>query len=110
MSAKPAPGISSKLDSIRELLERNPVCVEIVAYLSRHGRAVDTVRRIAEWWINGELRSNQDALLKLLSYGVVRSYVQGTTRMYAYTKNPLLRQWLSGYMKSVNHGTANLQR
>ena len=110
MSIKPTPGIPNKLDNIRELLERDQVCVQIVAYLSRHGRAVDTARGIAEWWINQEFRSTQEALLKLLAHGVVRTYVQGATRMYAYTKNPLLRQWLSRYLKSLDHRPISLQR
>jgi hypothetical protein len=104
------PQILRKLDTIRELLERDPVCARIVVYLNRHGRAVDTARGVAEWWINQELRSTQEALLLLLNHGVVRSYVQGTTRMYAYTKNPLLRQWLSRYVKSLNHRGVSLQR
>lgn len=94
---EPPAGFSA----IRDLLEDDPVCGEIVSYLNRHTEAMDTARGIAEWWINREVRPTEDALQKLLRHGVVRSFVVGATRVYAYTKNPLLRGRLSHYLGSL---------
>lgn len=108
MGAKSTSQVLGKLGAIQNLIERDPVCGEIVAYLSRHARAVDTARGIAEWWINRELRATQEALLKLLDHGVLRSYVQGATRVYAYTNNPLIRRQLARYVKSTdNHDSSH---
>ena len=91
------------LAAIRELLWNNPVCGEIVTYLSRHIHAVDTAPGIAEWWIKRDLGSTQEALVKLLRRGVVRSFLQGLTPVYAYTKNPSLRQRLARYVRALNN-------
>ena len=89
---KPSPQ-SGKATAIRDLLARDPVCLEIVHYLVRNSEAADTARGIAEWWIKRNLASTQEALLKLQEFGVVQSYaVQDSTFVYAYTKNPILRQ------------------
>ena len=91
----------AKPDDLEALLERDSICREIVTYLSRHADAVDTARGIADWWINRETRPTEEALVKLLKRGVVRSLaVQGTTCVYAYTKNRLLRRRLARYLES----------
>jgi hypothetical protein len=85
--------------TIRELLDRNPICLEIVRYFSRHTEAADTARGIAEWWIQRDLPGTAEALAQLERCGIVRSYpVQDATSVYAYTKNPLLRQTLQHYV------------
>jgi hypothetical protein len=43
---------NGKLVAIRELLDRDQVCLDIVRYLLGNGEAADTARGIAEWWIN----------------------------------------------------------
>jgi hypothetical protein len=79
--------------ALRDLLERDAVCREIVQYLMRHNEAADTARGIAEWWINRDVPSTRQALLRLQECGVVQSYiVQGDTFVYAYTKRAVLRQ------------------
>ena len=56
----------------------------------------DTARGIAEWWINRDVPSTRQALLRLQECGVVQSYiVQGDTFVYAYTKRAVLRQSLA---------------
>jgi hypothetical protein len=88
--------------AIRDLLARDPICLEIVHYLSRNSEAADTARGIAEWWIKRNLASTQDALLKLQEFGVVQSFaVQDSTFVYAYTKNPILRQSIARQLRGI---------
>ena len=102
--AKRMAVLPRRLGAIRELLARDPVCGEIVTYLSRHTQAMDTAPGIAEWWIHREVPPTEEALLKLLQHGVVRSFVVGSARVYAYTKNPHLRQTLAECLPSPNDG------
>ena len=98
---KPSPQ-TGKATAIRDLLAREPVCLEIVQYLARNSEAADTARGIAEWWINRNLASTQDALLKLQEFGVVQSFaVQDSTFVYAYTKNPILRQSIARHLRGL---------
>ena len=93
---------SGRAAAIRDLLARDPVCLQIVHYLSRNSEAADTARGIAEWWIRRDLASTQEALLKLQEYGVVQSYViQDNMFVYVYTKNPILRQSLARYLQEL---------
>jgi len=78
------------------------VCREIVQYLMRHNEAIDTARGIAEWWINRDVLSTRQALLKLQACGVVQSYiVQGDTFVYAYTRRAVMRQSLARYLQAT---------
>jgi len=78
------------------------VCREIVQYLMRHNEAIDTARGIAEWWINRDVVSTRQALLKLQACGVVQSYiVQGDTFVYAYTRRAVMRQSLARYLQAT---------
>ena len=93
---------SGKATAIRDLLARDPVCLEIVQYLVRNTEAADTARGIAEWWIKRSLASTQDALLKLEEFGVVQAFaVQDSTFVYAYTKNPILRQSIARHLRGL---------
>ena len=98
---KPAPQIGlGRVAALRDLLARDPVCREIVRYLTRNNDAVDTVRGIAEWWIQRDVPSTSEALSKLQECGVVQSYpVQDNTFVYAYTKKAVLRQSLARYLQ-----------
>jgi hypothetical protein len=88
--------------ALRDLLERDAVCREIVQYLMRHSEAADTARGIAEWWINRDVPSTRQALSRLQEYGVVQSYmVQGDSFVYAYTKRAVLRQSLARYLRET---------
>ena len=78
------------------------MCREIVQYLMRHNEAIDTARGIAEWWINRDVLSTRQALLKLQACGVVQSYiVQGDTFVYAYTRRAVIRQSLARYLQAT---------
>lgn len=89
------------------MLEREPVCLDIVRYLSQHNEAADTARGIADWWIHRDLPSTATALIQLERHGIVRSYVvQDATSVYGYTKNPLLRQTLHNYVEAVTRTAA----
>jgi len=88
--------------ALRDLLGRDAICRAIVQYLMRHNEAVDTARGIAEWWINRDVPSTRQALLRLQECGVVESYViQGDTSVYAYTKRVVLRQSLARYLQDT---------
>jgi hypothetical protein len=98
----PPSSRSSVSPALRDLLGRDAVCREIVQYLMRHNEAADTARGIAEWWINRDVPSTQQALLRLQACGVVQSYiVQGDTFVYAYTKRAVLRQSLARYLNDT---------
>ena len=93
------PRAHSRLTAIRELLDSNEICADIVRYLVQHNEAADTARGIAEWWINRDVPSTRQALQRLQECGVVQSYfVQGDTFVYAYTKRAVLRQSLARFL------------
>ncbi len=99
--------MTTPLRAILDLLARDSVCANIVAYLDRHHHAADTARGIAQWWIRADIAVTEAALRKLAAYGVVRAFaIQGTTRVYAYADNELLRARLSEYVKHVHRNTS----
>ena len=98
---------NGKLTAIRELLDRDHVCLEIVRYLLGNGEAADTARGIAEWWINRDVSQTAEALSRLQVLGVVRSYlVQDATSVYGLTKNPLLRDTLRQCVDKLSNPTS----
>jgi DNA-binding FrmR family transcriptional regulator len=98
---------NGKLAAIRELLDRDHVCLDIVRYLLGNGEAADTARGIAEWWINREVSRTSEALTRLQALGVVRSYlVQDATSVYGLTKNPLLRDTLRQCVNRLSQSTS----
>ena len=101
----------NRLTTIRDLLERDAVCRAIVQYLVRHSEAADTARGIAEWWINRDLPSTLDALVKLVDSGIVCSYpVQDETLVFGYTKNPILRQTLAQHVERLSRAPSPASR
>ena len=81
--------------AIRELLDGDLVCRDIVRYLLHHSDAADTASGIAEWWIKRDVPRTADALTKLREQGVVRSHlVQDMTSVYTFTKDVRLREAL----------------
>ena len=98
---------SGKLTAIRELLDRDHVCRDIVRYLLAHDKAADTARGIAEWWINCDVSRTAEALSRLQALGVVRSHlVQDATSVYGFTKNPLLRDTLRQCVNRLSQSTS----
>jgi hypothetical protein len=93
----PHRGGNSKVAAIHDLLARDPVCLEIVHYLTRNSGAADTVRGIAEWWIRRDVPTTLEALLRLQESGIVESYViqDDGAFVYAYTKNQILRYFVT---------------
>jgi len=90
----------SRLTAIRELLEADEVCADIVRYFVDHTEAADTARGIAEWWIGRDVSQTAEALTRLQTHAVVRSYfVQEAASVYAFTKNPILRDTLRQYVR-----------
>ena len=77
------------------------MCADIVRYFVDHNEAADTARGIAEWWIRRDVSETAEALARLQAHAVVRSYfVQEAASVYAFTKNPILRDTLRQYMRS----------
>jgi hypothetical protein len=94
---------SGKLVAIRDLLDHDRVCLEIVRYLLGNAEAADTARGIAEWWINRDVSRTAEALTRLQELGVVRSHlVQDDTSVYGFTKSPLLRETLRQYVNRLS--------
>jgi hypothetical protein len=97
----------SRLKAIRELLDRDPVCRDIVHYFVRHSEAADTASGIADWWIKRDVARTADALTKLREHGVIRSHlVQDATSVHTLTKNRLLRETLRQYVNVVEGSSA----
>lgn len=94
---------NGKLAAIRALLDRDQVCLDIVRYLLEHSEAADTARGIAEWWIKRDVSRTAEALSRLQEHGVVRCHVvQDATSVYAFTKNPILRDTLRHYVDGLS--------
>lgn len=92
--------------AIQRLLDNDPVCLRIVAYLTRNMEAADTAQGIAEWWIHVEPRLTARALRMLLDHGVVRSMsVPNATSVYAFTRDPSLRKSLGEYVQGLTERT-----
>ena len=97
---------NGRLLAIRQLLDHDEICLDIVRYLVSHEAAADTVRGIAEWWINRDVARTAQALKRLQDHGIVRSYlVQDSTSIYAFTKNALLRETLRQLVDTVPRTT-----
>ena len=102
---------TGRLLAIRQLLDHDDVCREIVRYLVAHSEAADTIRGIAEWWIKRDIARTAQALTKLQQHGIVHSYlVQDATSVYAFTKNPFLRATLRQYIDLMASPTAAERR
>ena len=83
------------------------MCLDIVRYLLDHNEAADTARGIAEWWIKRDVPRTAEALSRLHAQGVVRSYlVQDATAVYAFTKNPILRDALRHFVGGLSQPTS----
>ena len=93
--------------AIRELLDSDEICADIVRYLVQHTEAADTARGIAEWWIDRDVVQTGDALKRLQVHGVVRSFpIQDATSVFTFTKNSLLRESLSQYVRGASTPTS----
>ena len=94
---------NDRLAAIHRLLDSDPVCLQIVTYLTRNTEAADTAQGIAEWWIHAEPRQTARALRALLEHSVVRPIsVPNATSVYAFTRDTSLRKSLADYV----HGLA----
>ena len=78
------------------------MCEEIVVYFNTHTRAVDTPRGIAEWWIDRDPRVTEEALTKLMGFGVVEAHVHGPAPIFGYTKDRTIRRVIAAYVKSLS--------
>ena len=93
--------------TIRELLDGDNVCRDIVHYLVHHSEAADTASGIAAWWINRDVARTAEALMKLHEQGIVRSHlVQDSTSVYTFTKSRPLREALRRYVDEPTASTS----
>jgi hypothetical protein len=93
---------------VRALLRRDVVCEDIATYLHHHPSALDTARGVAEWWVDRDARSTENALSQLLEHGVVTSYAHGAVRIYGYTKDRDIRRAVAAHVKSVSGSAPRL--
>jgi hypothetical protein len=86
---------------VRHLLGRDRLCLEIARYLARHPDAADTVRGVAAWWVRHDVPATEVALLRLVSYGVVRCYPLEGATVYAYARDAGLRQAVNQCLRGL---------
>ncbi len=94
--------------AVRALLRGDATCEDIATYLHHHPSALDTARGVAEWWVDRDARSTENALSKLLEHGVVVSYAHGAVRIYGYTKDRDIRRAVAAHVKSVSGSASRL--
>jgi hypothetical protein len=93
---------NDRLAAIQRLLDSDPLCLQIVTYLTRNTEAADTAQGIAEWWIGADPRQTARALRVLLEHGVVRSIsTPNTASVYAFTRDAALRKSLAGHVHGL---------
>ena len=91
---------------------RGPVAVQILAYLSTHRDAQDTVEGIAEWWLLEQrlrplIAEVKKALNELVANGLVLER-RGRDGRVRYRLNP--RAVHEHFRKGVGHGDAKKTR
>ena len=80
---------------IRQLLDSEEICRDIVQYLVQNEDAADTVSGIAEWWIQRDVDGTARALTELSKHGIVKSHlVQDALYVYTLTASRRLRDAL----------------
>ena len=93
---------------MRALLRSDALCADIATYLHHHRSALDTARGVAEWWVDRDPRSTENALSKLLEHGVVTSYAHGAVRIYGYTKDRDIRRAVAAHVKSAGRAAQRI--
>jgi hypothetical protein len=94
--------------AVRALLRSDAVCEDIAVYLHHHRSALDTARGVAEWWVDRDPRSTENALSKLLEHRVVTSYAHGSVRIYGYTKDRDIRRTVAAHVKSAQRSAPRI--
>jgi hypothetical protein len=93
---------NNAMDQTIALLERSPLCAQIVAFFLAHKSAMDTARGIAEWWIRQDLEMTQEALHYLVACGVVVVRTYAGINLYSLTKNVRIQTKLQTYFDGKN--------
>jgi len=94
--------------AVRTLLRSDAVCADIAVYLHHHPSALDTARGVAEWWVDRDPRSTENALSRLLEHRVVTSYAHGSVRIYGYTKDRDIRRTVAAHVKSARRSAPRI--
>jgi hypothetical protein len=66
------------------------------------------LRGVAEWWVDRDPRSTENALSKLLEHRVVTSYAHGSVRIYGYTKDRDIRRTVAAHVKSAQRSAPRI--
>lgn len=90
MKAETFKSAPAALATIQEI----PICRKIAVFLLRNSEAADTVRGIAEWWIQEDVQVTQMALDRLLEAGVVRVHSTGGMTFYSLSEDRVVRRTL----------------
>ncbi len=88
------PSIQHPAISIRESLEAQPLCEQIVRFLLANENAMDTAKGIAGWWVRSDEIAVQAALDRLIACGVVALYPLTSGMLFGLTRNDEVRTWL----------------
>ncbi|RMF88288.1 MAG: hypothetical protein D6736_10885 [Nitrospinota bacterium] len=88
-----------KFQEILTVLERCPLCAKIVAFFLRHKAAMDTARGIAEWWVQEDLETTQEALHRLVACRVVIMRTYSGINLYSFTTDPEIQEKLEEYFR-----------
>ncbi len=75
-------------------LNAHPLCREIVQFLIEHENAMDTVKGIADCWVQNDMAAVQTALDRLISCGLVNIYTFSSGPLYGLTRSAEMRAWL----------------
>jgi DNA-binding MarR family transcriptional regulator len=85
-----------------------PVALQILAYLSSHREAQDTVEGIAEWWllekrIRHDIPEVKQALAELAAHGLVLER-RGRDGRIHYLLNPRKRRTFAQHLQAIPAG------
>jgi hypothetical protein len=95
--------------SIDATLKAYPLCRDIALFLLEHENAMDTVRGIADCWVQCDKVAVQNALDRLIACGLVSIFTLSSGTLYGLTRSAEIREWLRSSLlpsrKDQRHGS-----
>ena len=100
---------------IANILQGDPVSVNIARFLLQNRQAMDSARGIAAWWVGCDEIAVQSALDRLIACGVVNAHTFKSCTLYGLTQNTETRSWLEAWINgyqppSKSGGTPSKKR
>lgn len=89
-------------------LKTCPLCREIALFLLDHENAMDTVKGIADWWVQRDRLAVQAALDRLVTCGLVTTYTLSAATLYGLTRSAEIREWLRAGQSASRKRAQNL--